>query len=106
MSQSENSAQADHISFKHLPYVAFKNALLKLFGEFWVLWGTSHPFTLHGSAINIALNSDISVLFGLTMCWAHKLVISKEGSKVVKKVNFGFCSIIKYNEITSFLQII
>ena len=58
------------------PHLAFKNALLKPSGEFGVLgarairllaWPLNKPFS--------APNSDVLVLFGLTVRGAHELVL-------------------------------
>ena len=50
-----------------LPHLAFKNALLKPFGDFEVLGGMSQPFSLLGPAVNLALLQTPTFRF----VWPH-----------------------------------
>ena len=56
-----------------LLHLAFKNALLRAFEGFrvWGAWATN-LFAQSYNKLFSAPNSNVSVLFGLTMCWIHK----------------------------------
>ena len=59
------------ITYSGMPFLllAFKNALLKHFGEFELFWGlTSHPFSLLGPAINLSLLQTPTFRF----VWPHR----------------------------------
>ena len=64
-----------------LPHLAFKIALLTPFEEFEVLWGMSHPISLHGPAINLSLLQTLTYSSCLPLlCPAHKLALQPHGA--------------------------
>ena len=63
-----------------LHHLAPKNALLKAFRDFRAFLVMSHPSPCRGAAINFfsAPNSNVSVLFGLTVGPAQRIALNNK----------------------------